>query len=154
MAYFQLIVSIVSSLLFGKLCSSIAKKNGKNSLLWFQLGFFFGIFALLFLFYLSHRDKLKASPEGVALETSNSTMETKALTCSLRPKTTLEEREWFYFDTKSQKEHKLSFKELKDLIQNKVVEESSFLWSEGMDQWMRLKDLAYLKIVLESEQMS
>ncbi len=152
--FLRILLSILVSGLIGMLCSNMAQKKGKNSMLWFQIGFCFGIFGIALFFFTLLKDKIssksKPAQQEFALnaQAASSVEETPKPIISHSTQTSLEDREWFYLDQNNKVNGGISFKVLKELIQKKAIHDTTLIWSEGMDSWKKLVDLSYLKLVL------
>lgn len=153
----QLILSILMGFVFGFVCSNLARKRGKNSLLWFQLGFFFGILALLFFYILLWKDRYSKSAKFAEERSSMGSTKTQEAPPVIEEdmSITLDKRDWYYLDTSRKQIGPISFDELKNNLDKGVISENmTYLWSEGMDKWKPMSELPYLKMVLNGETTS
>lgn len=53
---FVIFMWLVGGLIFGSICSGMAKNRRRGAGLWFWLGFFFGIFAVFGILLLSEQE--------------------------------------------------------------------------------------------------
>ncbi|MCH9634171.1 MAG: hypothetical protein S4CHLAM7_09140 [Chlamydiae bacterium] len=151
--FVQIIISAFIGVIFGFICSNIARKRNKNSMLWFQLGFFFGVLALIALLLLSLKNKSKdpkLAEETVALSNSSSIL-TEPLHIEDKTSTTLDQRDWYYLDSAHKQAGPISFSKLKEDVKTSAISGTTLLWSEGMENWVPLNKLSYLQMVLKSE---
>lgn len=52
----------------------------------------------------------------------------------------LEEASWYYVDTDSKQHGPYSEKEMQSFIQEKQINENTFVWTDGMEDWQQLKE--------------
>lgn len=142
---------------FGMMCSNLARNRGKKPQLWFQLGFFFGILALILLYILIWKEKWSSKQtfaEEGALPPSSGLGKETLLTVG-KALVTLEERDWYFLDPQNNQKGPISFYELKTKLAEGILsEKATFLWSEGMDKWKPLIELPYLKMILNGKSTS
>lgn len=149
----RILLSTSIGIICGTICSNLANKYRKNQLLWFQMGFFFGILGILFFYIKLFIDKTRGprlAGEAVLVSGREMTLEPPPQKIEDKTKTTLESRDWYYLDAENKQMGPISFKELKVKVEEGVLNEKSLLWSEGMESWEPLSKLAYLKLVLTS----
>ncbi|MCH9703445.1 MAG: DUF4339 domain-containing protein [Chlamydiae bacterium] len=123
----QLIHLLLFSGVMGLLCSHLAKKRGKRPLVWFLMGFLFGIFGLILLYIVP----------------TFSTQEKRAAYKPLKP---VERSDawihmWYYMDGSHEQAGPLEFPEFIEKVKSNAVQRDSLVWSEGMKDWKKLSDL-------------
>jgi len=131
-----LIPSILGGIIFGFLCSRLAKKKKKNAIVWFQLGFFFGLFALIAFFLLGLKNRV--SSQKLAEETATASSSSSAeIMPPLEDKrnTTLNTRDWYYLDKENKQVGPITFDLLKKEFSANKILDKTLLWSEGMEDW-------------------
>jgi hypothetical protein len=134
-------------LLIGALTAYVAhNKRGRRPIPWFFLGFFFGLLALLTVFFLPKKEPLQQLllkgniNHPLPLITPVIETETHPMTKEL----------WYFLDENRSQIGPLSFHGLKNkYIEGKVLP-SSYVWNAQMDDWKRLEALSeYLSIIEE-----
>ena len=124
----QLLNLLLFSGVMGLLCSHLAKKRGKHPLIWFSMGFLFGIFGLILLYivptFSKQEVKRPAYKAPKPVERSDAWI-----------------RMWYYLDPMQKQVGPIEFPEFIDRVRSKKVEEETFVWSEGMKEWKKLSDL-------------
>ena len=115
---------LLSSTLMG-LCSAVfAKKNNLKPYFWFLMGFLFGCFSLIALFFISYhskRQKTKKTPSSTTIEIPDS-------------------RLWYYLSEHKQQNGPMSTTKLFSLYQTKTVTENTFVWNETLENWIKLQN--------------
>jgi hypothetical protein len=137
---------ILMMLLFGGLTAYLAKGRGRNPVVWFMIGFFFGIFALLFLFiFPSVKDGRtvsfgrQPSPKD---PTTIETVATEVASPNITPEdtTTIQDKNWFYLDSHNKQYGPMPFSELKAKWQQGNTTSNTYVWTAGMIEWQCIKD--------------
>ncbi len=103
-------------IVFGAVAAFMAKRNGKNPLLWFFLGALFGVFGLFFLFFSS---KKKAKEGEIVVE----------------PKPAPQGVFWYYLDTDNRQRGPFSLDVLKQAWQEGKLTPQSYVWNQTLDKW-------------------
>ncbi len=129
----QLMNVILVWLFFGFLCSYLAKKKGKPTLLWFFIGLFLGILGVLLFVILSFLENRKILTPHASPPPKHPVPAT-----SLSPPLN---QIWYYLDKSRQPQGPLALSELNTLWQGQQLNEQSYLWTEGMVEWKKLHDL-------------
>lgn len=121
----QIVVNFFIALLVGSLTAYMSKGRGRNPVPWFFIGMFFGIlgFLALFLFPI-----VKDEPA-------------RSIARTLEPQ--LPEK-WFYLDEKHVQFGPVGLSELALLYKETKIEPSTYVWSEGMEEWKKLGELSQL----------
>lgn len=116
--------------------SQLAEQKGRSPLLWFILGMFFGIFALIAIYLLPPVAKTSA-PVG-----NGTTIEVEPVVVETSP--AYETATWFYLDKERRQQGPFSYQELKNLWTARTLSVQTFVWSSGMGDWKRIGDLPEL----------
>jgi hypothetical protein len=136
-------------LLCGWLAAYIAAKKGRSAIIWFLLGFFFNIFALLVLIFLPPAKKpfVRNQAPREDQKFDGTTIDVKPLATDPNAEeglpATPESQEWYYLDPQHQQIGPISFQSVKDLYQTGVISSVTYLWCEGMREWRKLTDLNF-----------
>ncbi len=123
----QLLNILLFSGVMGLLCSHLAKKKGKGPLLWFLMGFLFGIFGLILLYIVPTFSKKEEKPvfqTPKAVERGDAWIHM-----------------WYYLDPTHKQMGPFEFPEFIKRVKEKKVAKETLVWSEGMKEWKRLSDL-------------
>lgn len=129
-----MLLSLVSGAFFGILCSKFAAKKNRNIRNWLLLGFFFGFFALIVIYFLPS----KAS-KSILIKPSQKISITPAAMNKF----------WYYLDNKNARFGPMSSTALsKEFFEGKLSA-STYLWTEPMKDWKKLKDIKELASLLE-----
>lgn len=143
--------ALLCGLFFGILCAYIAPSRGKKPLLFFFLGFLFSFFPFLYLLSLE-KTQQELSQEDMAKKEQGRRDEnliTQIQSCENAFIESEKEKTWFYVNSDREKES-ISFVELRKFWKQGVVNETTWVWSKGMSQWAKIKDLVYLHALLSS----
>ncbi|MCP5469409.1 MAG: DUF4339 domain-containing protein [Chlamydiales bacterium] len=120
----QLLNVLLFSGAMGLLCSHLAKKKHKKPLVWFFLGFFFGIFGLILLYIVPSFSKKPAEKRFVPppkLERSDAWI-----------------KMWYYLDPTHKQQGPFEFP---DFIEKVKEKKETLVWGEGMKEWKKLSEL-------------
>lgn len=135
----QMIISIVLMILIGAINAYFAEKRGRNPMIWFFLGTLLGIFGLLILFILPSYAKEK---EGVEVKEDPKEEKITFIEAPpLPPAPAQEELLWYYLDQKHQQCGPVPYSEIKDLLNRNDLTQDTYVWSEGMENWKRVREL-------------
>lgn len=129
----EILVVIISWLLFGGASSYFAKKRGRDPFAWFLIGMFLGILGLLLLFLLpplvEQTPVVEEKVEEIAPEEEGVPDRLKA---------------WYYLDQDRNQIGPLSYNELKKAN----IQADTLLWTEGMPEWKTVAELPRMKEAL------
>ena len=118
------ITAIIIYFILGTITAYFANKYNKNPYLWFILGMLFGIWGLLFLFFLIY--KLKIPKKKINIEKVNIIKDS---------------RFWYYLDGEHKKFGPFSLNKLKNLFSNNQISSKTYVWNKDLNDWKFLKDL-------------
>lgn len=122
------ILTIIISALLGFAVSAMADNRGRDGRIWFFLGFCFGLLALAALFILPNLAN-QEKEEGVEeLLLSESAVEEA------------ESKQWYYLEGEAAHIGPLKFEELHKLFQDKKISSTTYVWSEGMEEWKTVEE--------------
>lgn len=151
----SMILTIILWILTGVATGYLAYRRGRDPYIWFALGIFFGILAILVLVLLP-TTKVE---EEIAVDRRNEEIvegrerqlkerEKLENAPNLQPQS-VEAKEWFYLDKTRQQQGPLSFYSLNVLWENGEINGQSYVWTEGMAEWKRIQEVEDLYHVLE-----
>lgn len=144
------LISIAMGIVWGFACMVLAKEKGRNPRGWFILGLLFSFFALLTLVLIPSQKAMQLAAEAKATEEKERLKKEEELKEALKPvKNTLETRQWWYLDENHNQVGPIDLEALKKEKSEGNIHTKTYLWSEGMLDWMILNDLSYLKTELE-----
>jgi hypothetical protein len=136
MGIWQLINIFLFWIFFGCLTSYIAQKKGRNPKLWFLSGLLLGLFGVVLIYMMpaiALKPKFKAKPRT---ERSEAWM-----------------KMWYYTDPQTREQKgPMEFPDLAKDWKNKMLNDSSLVWGEGMQQWKQLAELPDVKKEMETTQ--
>lgn len=130
----QTFLFIISWLLFGFATAYFAKQRGRDPVVWFLVGTFFGILGLLFVFILpavNPEDENQGEPAEIFEETPLPQL----------PHHDYAIKEWYYYDAQKQRIGPVSYNDLKANWKDAIIHPDTFVWAEGMGDWRPLKDV-------------
>ena len=139
----------------GALSAHFAQRRGRDPLIWFFLGILFGLIALIVLFYLPPATAEKpVGPVETSGSFSDAKMDAATSWANSLPADDEEEqailapedipiaqRDWFYLDTNRQQQGPVPLADLLQALKQGELNAESYLWSEGMDDWKRAKEI-------------
>lgn len=129
---FYLMMSIF--ILIGLLTGYCAQRRGRDAKVWFLIGFLFGLIGLGALFLFPRKD-MEEVPNTESLNTS------KPIEDQVEPpRIESQSKEWFYLDKQNNQFGPITFESLKEKLNSGIVDGSTYVWTEGMENWMRIRD--------------
>lgn len=120
-------------LAMGAATAYFANQRGRDPLAWFMLGMLLGFFGLLLLFVLpplAQEEELQEAEYGMLTPESASQENHDYML-----------KDWFYFDEERKQHGPIRFEEMKRLREEGKVNEETFVWAEGLDDWKQVQDL-------------
>jgi hypothetical protein len=136
----RMLISLVLLIFFGALTAYLAKQRGRDPVAWYMLGMFLGILGPLILFLLPALTDKDAVEENEDQKLARLNYPIKASEYSTK--------EWFYFDLSHQQKGPIGFNALKTFWQEGKLSGNSFVWSDGMLKWQRIRELPGLEELL------
>ncbi|MBN1914390.1 MAG: DUF4339 domain-containing protein [Parachlamydiales bacterium] len=112
----------------GFISAHIAQKRGKNPYFWFMIGFLFGLLGMVFLLFSKKSKVFDEKP--LPPETS--------LLASL-PKVL-----WYYLDSQNKTLGPMSLQKLQEEWNLGKINPNTYVWTEDLETWKQLKDIANL----------
>lgn len=140
-----MLVSLVLLTFFGLLTAYIAKQRGRDPVAWFMIGMFLGIFGPLLIMILPPVNPAK---ENVLTGTEES--EDQKLGSFEFQTTSPLMKEWYLLDANAKQSGPHAFGHLKSMWDEGLLHSKSFVWTEGMGKWERLKEIPELESALTS----
>ena len=120
-----MIISIIFWAACGLTCAVWAEKKGKNPYLWFLVGLFFSVAGVVIAYFKLRRktpiNPAKKQPDRFPLSENYG-------------KTRL----WFIIEKNNEVSNSMSFYALKKKFDEKLIDESTYVWMEALPDWQRL----------------
>lgn len=151
-------ITMIIWMLMGLATAYYAAQRGRDPYIWFALGFFFSIFALLALVLLP---PLKTEAEMEADRRNIEIVERREKQVEVEEKIenapdllpqSIQTKEWFYLDKARQQQGPFSFFIVSELWQNGELNAQSLVWTEGMPEWKIINETHDLHEVLEQQE--
>jgi len=126
---FHPIVYLVVWTCQGALNAYFAQKRGRDPIIWFVIGLFIGLFGILALFLLPTLSKSEIEENEIELEVKPiQTPNYKSL-------------QWFYLDVDHAQHGPVTYDMLQSNFNQDIITEDTYVWSEEMTDWQKVKDL-------------
>ena len=135
----EILVVVISWLLFGGVSSYFASQRGRDPFVWFLIGMLLGILGLLLLFLL---------PPVTSTE-NEMPLEEEAPVTQIEEPRDHRMKEWFYLDQERNQVGPCSFSQLRKSWDEGKLTIATLVWSEGMEEWRKVEELPHLKQALE-----
>ncbi|MEC7840458.1 MAG: DUF4339 domain-containing protein [Chlamydiota bacterium] len=135
------LLSVLVWLTLGYVTSRFAIQRGRDPVIWFGLGMLGGIFALAALFIMPAVDEEENKQEQAepVSEIENKYSE-------------LEEAEWFYLGVDDIQKGPVDYEDLLLAWADGVVKEKTYVWREGMADWLHVEKVDSLLDKLKLDQ--
>lgn len=115
---------------FAILSAYLAHRRGRNPYIWFCVGFFFGIFGVMAIFFAPQKkpkEAVQPIPEPIP-----------APILSIQGPT---DKFWYYLDPTHQQQGPMSLDALTLAWREGRISPATFVWHEDLSDWKPLKDL-------------
>lgn len=140
--YSVLLLSIIS----GVVTALVAKQKQRNAVIWFFLGFCFGLFSLIFVSLLPSKGSPKTN-EVASFSYADSSAQ--ALPPEENMPATSSEKilripmnlniDWYYIDQNLTTQGPFKLKELRRIVVEKKLSEETYIWCDECDDWTPIK---------------
>lgn len=142
----QLFLSIIVWLTIGSATAYFANQRRRDPWIWFMIGMLLGVIGLLILFLLPNAKEGKLPPTNKDSEYSIVELDPEPLSKSISY-----DQDWYYYDHKQNRQGPVKVEFLRTLWKQGEIDEETFLWCEGMDEWKKLESLTDLYAGLLAE---
>jgi hypothetical protein len=127
----NLTVSFVAALFFGGFSAYQARRKGRNPLTWFALGSLFGLIGFLWILLLPPLTQPQtAAPVAPASKTPY--------------RIQLMQKTWYYLNAHRERLGPMDYDLLLRAWRNGDLNERTYVWSEGMEEWKRIEEMPEL----------
>jgi len=136
----------------GAATAYFANQRGRDPYLWFAIGLLLGIFGLLLVFILPPAVEETETNQTTKMQSSSPSSVILEVTPEVvvdAPKHDYLIKDWFYFDKAGQQQGPVGFDYLKNLWKEGKINALSFVWSEGMEKWLKIEESPELEQALE-----
>jgi len=120
--------AIISSSIVGLLSAHLARRRGRNPFGWFAIGFFFGLFGVLAIFFIPQSKKeeiglapLQPAPKPYLFGPIN--------------------KFWYYLDKTHSQVGPMSYNAISKTWQEGKLPPATLVWNEDLEGWKPLQDL-------------
>lgn len=131
----QLLNVLLFALFFGVLSAHLAKKQRRNPLTWFLVGFFLGLFGVGLICSLPFVERWKAQRKHKPV---------LPLRHVQPPPPPERSHIWYYLDAQHQEKGPIELPDLVQIWKEKQLGKNSYVWSAGMPEWKKLSELPEL----------
>lgn len=148
------LLTMILWMLMGIVTAYFANQRGRDPYIWFALGIFFGLLAMIALVLLP---PLKSEEEMAIDERNKEIVERREKQVGeeeklesapdLQPQS-VETKEWFYLDKSHQQQGPTSFFLINELWEGGDINVQTLVWTEGMPDWRKVGDVPDLHEVL------
>lgn len=135
----EILIVVLSWLLFGGAASYFASQRGRDPFAWFIIGMLLGILGLLLLFLLPpiKSEESEKGEEHIQLPSNPEASSPYRL------------KEWFYLDDGRKQLGPFTFSMLKRIWDQGKISTQTFVWADGMDAWKRIDEVPDLQEALK-----
>lgn len=129
----QLLNVLLFALFFGVLSAHFAKKQRRNPVTWFLVGFFLGLFGVGLICLLPFVERWKAQRKHKP-----------ALSLRHMPPPPERSQIWYYLDAQHQEKGPIELPDLVQIWKEEQIGKNSYVWSAGMPEWKKLSEIPEL----------
>lgn len=143
----DVLLSFILLLVIASFTAYYANRKGRNPLLWFIIGVLLGIFAPLILLFLSSVKPVDSDIPTMSVANPDPSLDQVVQTPAQSDFQQNEEENklWYYLDQNHQQMGPVSIIALRELWNRGQLEITSYVWSDGMEQWQKIDHLSELK---------
>ncbi len=130
---FSLPIQLLIATIVGFLSAQIATRRGRNSFLWFGIGFLFGVLGILAIFLIPKTQKKPESARDLP---------------KIEPKPYIDgpiDRFWYYLDTANQQQGPMSHHALSQAWENGEICLTTLVWHDELVDWKELQEIIKIK---------
>lgn len=138
----NLLLTLLVVLTISYITSNVAAKRGRDRTGWFILGFFFGIFALAFVFFLPPLNEKKEEPSVKASDLVPPK--------PIEPVDPFGDYRWHLIDVNGKQKGPLGIVDLHIAWDDGLATAESYVWHEGMGDWKRVSEISGLELRLRT----
>lgn len=129
----MMILTTILMMFIGTLTAYLAVRRGRDPYIWFAIGILLGIFGIALLYILPSLKEETAALENTLDKNKNTVI---PAVCELLPA-----KEWFYIDEDGKQHGPVTMEVMKKLWDDDLITGATFVWSEGMDKWKRVREV-------------
>ncbi|HEV8052233.1 MAG TPA: DUF4339 domain-containing protein [Parachlamydiaceae bacterium] len=150
----EMIITMILWMLMGVATAYLANNRGRDPYIWFALGIFLGLLAMLALILLP---PVKSDEEQAIDEKNKEIIDRREKQVEEEEKIenapdllpqSVETKEWFYMDKSHQQQGPASFFLINELWESGDINVETLVWTEGMSDWNKIVDVSDLHEVL------
>lgn len=150
----DVLLSFILLLIIASFTAYYANRKGRNPLLWFIIGVLLGIFAPLILLFLSSVKPVDSDIPTMSVSNPDPSLDQDQAPPQVNLQSSEEENKlWYYLDQNHQQIGPVSIIALRELWNRGQLEITSYVWSDGMEQWQKVDNLPDLKKSLNSHSL-
>lgn len=148
------IMTMILWMLMGLVTAYFANQRGRDPYIWFALGIFFGLLAILALVLLP---AVKSEEEQAIDERNQAIIDMREKQVEEQEKIenapdqqpqSVEAKDWFYLDKEHKQQGPASFYLINELWEGGDINVQTLVWTEGMPEWKKIADVSDLHEVL------
>lgn len=149
-------VLVLSSTAFGVLTAMVAKKKGRNTILWFLVGFSFGLIGLLVAWKLS---PVNTDPKAKSATIPIREVRSEAASPADQPYPSENVKriptslsiQWYYINADLDTVGPLKVDELRKHLHDNKLDASTYIWCEEFVDWMQISEFQNSSTLLDSD---
>lgn len=149
------ILTMILWVLMGTATAYLANQRGRDPYIWFAIGMFLGILAMLLVVILP---PAKSEEESEADQRNKEIIERRERQVEEQEKIesapdlepqSIETKEWFYLDKERKQQGPFSFYVINELWEGGTLNTHTLVWTEGMPEWKKIQEIPDLNEILE-----
>lgn len=153
----NMIIPILTNLLFGFVTSHLAQKRGRDGTTWFVIGILGGVFGLALVYFLPPVGKKEAVGPKNVMNSEGGPFSSWGSRGTDRPESVVKpevnaqtpiseldmfrQLDWYYMNKQYKQEGPVAYEDLRLAFNSERANEDTLIWSDGMPEWKKLRDL-------------
>jgi predicted PurR-regulated permease PerM len=156
-------LSVLLGILFGFICSYLAKNRGRNPRTWFILGLLFGLIGLIILLVLPSNKTLNNHVQSDTNRFQREKLTQTTIQENTQPYPDINSppsteemyqmNTWYYLDKAHNQVGPVNFNILIQEFQKEEITLDSYVWFEGMANWQKIHQVQGLLELLDEKSL-
>ena len=154
------LLGLIASIICTISCYYLAKKRGRNPIIWGSLGAFFSILPLIALAFTPKKEEKESAPikettgNGVMLSDGAAAINDDAFELPKAPRiSSSKSLNWYYVQKGEKDEIKgpFSLNDLRKEIHHHGLDSTTYIWCDESDDWTKIAEFSNASLLLDAD---
>ncbi|MCH9811724.1 DUF4339 domain-containing protein [bacterium] len=145
-------------LLFAISCYTLAKKLGRNPIIWAGLGLIFNLIALIALAFSAKKETAKSNPikettgNGVMHNDGAAAINDDSFEMPKAPRiSSSKSLNWHYINSDNEIKGPFSLNDLRKEIHTNKLDSTTYIWCDEFEEWTQITEFSNASLLLDSD---